>query len=159
MRESPAARVARQLEQGARARGVVVGAGRAPDVVTMGDKGDDLLRLRHVRGRRRRRRGDQVHEVLRAETGHVGVELLALDREVVVAETSGDPVGGSLRPGCPGPAIRKVPRELCRKLNRSRPVERGREPRLLERHRLPDAEGRDEQGHGDDEPGGSVDTA
>jgi hypothetical protein len=69
--------------------------------------------------------------MLRAEAGHVGVELLPLDREVVVAEPGSDPLGGPLRSGRSGAAVGVVPGELGRELDGRGPVEgRRKAPRV-----------------------------
>ena len=93
VRERGAAEVARQLEERARAGGVVVRARRDAQVVPVRQNDDGALGL-GVRRSGARGRRDDVDELLGTEPGDVGGEGLPLDREAVLAELALDPVGG-----------------------------------------------------------------
>ena len=97
--------------------------------------------------------------MLAPEARNVGVELLALDREFVVAEPSLDPIGCSFGAARPRTSVRIVASQLRCELDCRRAVERSRKTRLLEGDGLADAERGNEERHGDAEPGGSIDAA
>ena len=97
--------------------------------------------------------------MLGPEARNVGVEFLALDCEVVVAQPGLDPIGGSVGAARPGTPVRVVGGQLRGELDRRGAVEGRRETWMLESDGLADAECGDEERHGDAEPGGSIDTA
>ena len=93
--------VARQLEECARARGVVIRARKIAEVVPVRHDHDCLLRSDDPFSARRRHR-DEVHERLPPAAGNLRRELLSLYGEAVIQQLLSDPVRrvlGAIAPG------------------------------------------------------------
>jgi hypothetical protein len=109
--------------------------------------------------RAKRRDGDDVLEPLAPAAGHLCGEGVPLDGELVALQLGGDVVRRFARLLRAGRAVGVLAHELLCELERRRPVERRRQPGLLQRDRPADAEGGYEDRHGHGDPRGPVDAS
>ena len=140
---------ARELDERGGAGGVVDHAAAEADLVAMREHDD------HAR-RAARDAHDHVRQRALAEPGHLGLEPLSLRPEAVEPELLVDPVHRAEIAGAP---LARLLDEILGEELRRRGVEGGGERRRRQRLGLRDAEGRDEQGQADQEPGAPVHAA
>ncbi len=138
-----------KLDQGGCTGGVVVRAGAAGAVVSMGNDDD----------RRRRAPRHDRHEVLErqpAAAGDLRREPVGPDDESVRPQLVGEPRRGARRARRIGRAFRVRSREIECQLPRALRVERRRQVRSRQRRRACDGERGEQQREGDEQPGAAV---